>query len=79
MSAQASLFEQLRTYPEGLLTDRPESQWCPMDAEMFETWEQMGGVPADLSTVEALVRMSMALWRKHKALTATLEDLWEAS
>lgn len=69
----ASLFDALRDMD--LLADRPESGWCPMYAECFDTWEQMGGVPADLSTVEALAAMALNLWREHKALLALLDDL----
>lgn len=71
---EPSLFDVLNEHG-GLLLDRPQGSWCPMDAEMFDQWEQMGGVPADLSTVEALVRASLRLWREHKSLRAAVDDL----
>lgn len=49
--------------------------WCPRYAEQMAGWERLGGVPADLSTVEAFVTVGLALWRKHEALLATVEDL----
>lgn len=73
----SSLFDSLREIDETgeILHDRPESMWCRQYEEIFDIWEEMGGVPADLSTVEALVQMALTLWRRHKALQATLDEV----
>ena len=72
-----TLFDELRAIDRAgrLLADHPDSQWCRMYEETFDGWVELGGVPADLSTVEALAHMSLTLWRKYKALRATLEDV----
>lgn len=72
-----NLFDTLReVYEAGeLLRDRPESTWCRQYEETFDIWEDMGGVPADLSTVEALAQMALTLWREHKALKASIEEV----
>ena len=72
-----SLFDALREVDGAgeMLRDRPESQWCRQYEETFDIWEELGGVPADLSTVEALVQMALTLWREHKALKASLEEV----
>lgn len=70
-----TLFDGLHDH-EGLsLIGTGPAEWCPMYAEQMDQWSEMGGVPADLSTVDAAVRVGLALWRKHKALLAEIEDL----
>lgn len=73
----ATLFDALREADKRgeLLRDRPESMWCQQYEETFEQWESMGGVPADLSTVECLAQMALTLWRQYKALGKTVDDL----
>lgn len=72
-----NLFDTLREIDQAgdLLRAHPETTWCTVYAESFDQWEEMGGVPADLGTVECLADMALALWRKHKALLDTLEEL----
>ena len=71
-----TLFDGLReTMHRGDLIGTDPAEWCPMYAEQMDQWSEMGGVPADLSTVDAAVRIGLALWRKHKALLAEIEDL----
>lgn len=68
-----SLFDELRQHDD-LIGTGPAS-WCPAYAAQLDQWSEMGGVPADLSTVDAFVRVGLALWRKHRALLAEIEDL----
>jgi hypothetical protein len=72
-----TLFDALKELDQAgdLLKDRPESMWCRQYEEMLDQWEAMGGVPADLGTVEALAQMALTLWRQHKALVACLDEV----
>lgn len=74
-----SLFDVLRELDQrgDLLRDRPESMWCRQYEEILDEWERMGGVPADLSTVEALAQIALTLWRRHKSLLAVLDEISE--
>lgn len=52
-----------------------DSVWCAQDDQTIEAWAEMGGVPADLSTVECAVRMLFALHRRHIELAAVLDEV----
>ena len=49
--------------------------WCQQDADTLAIWREMGGVPPDLSTIEAAVRMLFALHAEVEALGACIDEL----
>lgn len=55
-------------------TPRPDAEFCPHDAEIVALWSELGGVPADLSTVEAACEILLKLWAAHCRLTASLAE-----
>ena len=49
--------------------------WCQQYAGTLATWREMGGVPPDLSTIEAAVRMLFALHAQFEASGACIDEL----
>lgn len=50
---------------------------CEMDRDMLRIWTEMGGVPADLSSLEYAGRLCMRLWAELQGIEAALVDILE--
>lgn len=73
MSAQPSLFEQLRAEPSPLHLPSVNN-WCGQYDDMLATWTEHG-IPADLSTVEFACALLLLLWREHAVTVDTLRQV----